>query len=262
VSTATVHLRFYAELGDLLSSERRGKEFAHACAAGSSVKDVVESLGVPHTEVDLLLLNGVSVGLAERVADGDRVSVYPVFEALDIASATLVRPVPLRSVRFAADAHLGKLAGYLRLCGFDTLYRKDWADDELAKVATNEHRLLLTGDRGVLMRSVVTHGYLVRSQIPRVQLGEVLERFDLWGAVKPLSRCSLCNGAVTPVAGETVVGLLRPGTAENYREFCRCETCGQVYWQGAHYESLLRLFDRGGRARGEEAPPDEERDAH
>jgi uncharacterized protein len=262
VHTATVHLRFYAELGDLLSPERRGTEFAHVCATGSSVKDVIESLGVPHTEVDLLLVNGASAPLTERLEDGDRVSVYPVFEALDIAAATLVRPVPLRHMRFAADVHLGRLAGYLRLGGFDSSYRNDWADKELADVASSEHRVLLTRDRGLLMRAVVTHGYLVRSQAPRAQLREVLERFDLWGSVAPFSRCSLCNGMVAPVAKKEVEGLLRPRTAESFHEFWRCQDCGQVYWRGAHYESLLRLFDWDGRAGACETPTGKERDAH
>lgn len=260
--TATVRLRFYAELGDLLSPERRGREFAHVCSGGSSVKDVVESLGVPHTEVDLILVNGVSVGLAERLTNGDRVSVYPMFEALDITSTTRVRPVPLRVTRFAVDIHLGKLAGYLRLCGFDTIYRSDWQDHEIAEVATSEQRVLLTRDRGLLKHSVVTHGYLVRSQAPRVQLREVLGRFDLWGGVAPFSRCSLCNGAVTPVAKEAVADVLPPRTAENFHEFWRCRDCGQVYWQGAHYRSLLGLFIRCGSVGGGWPPAGEERNAH
>lgn len=245
VRTAVVHLRFYAELGDLLPPERRGREFAHVCAGGSSVKDVVESLGVPHTEVDLLLVNGISVGFAERLAEGDRVSVYPVFEAIDISSATRVRPAPLRVTRFAVDAHLGRLAGYLRLCGLDTLYRRDWQADELVKVARSG-RVLLTRDRGLLKRAAVTHGYLVASQTPRVQLREVLERFDLWGGLRPFTRCSLCNGVVTPVAKDSVVHLLQARTATGFQEFWRCGDCGQVYWRGAHYQSLLELFTRAG----------------
>lgn len=242
---ATVHIRFYAELGDLLPADRRGREFVHHVAAGGSVKDLVEGLGVPHTEVDLILVNGQSVGFEYRISDGDRVSVYPVFEALDITSATLVRPHPLRDVRFVADVHLGRLAGYLRLAGFDTLYQNDWDDQDLAQIAVEQRRVLLTRDRGLLMRATITHGYLVRHTSPREQLTEVLERFDLWGALRPFTRCSLCNGPVEPVAKSEVVGVLPPQTARHCEEFWRCTGCAQVYWKGAHHRSLQRLFTPG-----------------
>ncbi len=241
-------LRFYAELGDLLAKERRGREFEHTCAAGGSVKDVIEGLGVPHTEVDLILVNGRSVDFGHGVQDGDRVSVYPVFEALDISPVLALRPEPLRVSRFIVDVHLGRLARYLRLAGFDTLYRNDWDDEGLAQLSVGERRILLTRNRGLLMRSVVTHGYLVRDNRPRPQLKEVLERFDLWGAVAPFTRCSVCNGLVRPVPKAEVAVGLPERTAEHYQEFWRCTGCGRVYWQGVHYRSLSPLFSRPGSA--------------
>lgn len=237
-----VHIRFYAELGDLLPPERQGREFACCFPAGGSVKDLIEGLGVPHTEVDLILVDGRSVGFNYHVRDGERVSVYPVFEAFDISSVTLVRAQPLRQIRFAADVHLGRLTGYLRLAGFDTLYRNDWEDRELAETAREEQRVILTRDRGLLMRAAVTHGYLVRGTTPRAQFIEVLERFDLRGSLRPLSRCSLCNGEVAPVAKELVAEQLQPRTARHYREFWRCSRCGRIYWRGSHYRSLQELF--------------------
>ena len=245
-----MRLRFYAELGDLLTRERRGREFAHECAAGSSVKDLIEGLGVPHTEVDLVLVNGRSVDFAHHIQDGDRVSVYPVFEALDISPVVSLRPKPLRVTRFVADVHLGRLAGYLRLCGFDTLYRTEWADRELAETAAADRRILLTCDRGLLMRSIVTHGYLVRDRQPRAQLREVMDRFDLWRSLLPLTRCSVCNGLVGLVAKAEVLSRLSPRTAAHYEEFWRCAGCGRVYWKGAHYRSLSALFSDGGAASG------------
>ena len=261
VRTATVQLRFYAELGDFLSPESRGREFTHACAAGTSVKDVIEGLGVPHTEVDLVLVNGASVDFAQQLVDGDRVSVYPVFEGLDISAVTAVRPAALRVTRFAADVHLGKLAGYLRLCGFDTVYDKAWKDRDLAEVAVAEHRILLTRDRGLLKRAIVTHGYLVRSTDSRRQLAEVLGRFDLWARLRPFRLCSLCNGAVRPVAKELVAAQLPPRTAARFQEYWRCDGCGQIYWRGAHYRSLLRLFSRTGSVASGETPTSEQRDS-
>jgi uncharacterized protein with PIN domain len=182
------------------------------------------------------------VDFGHRIEEGDRVSVYPVFEALDISPVTAVRPLPLRVVRFAADVHLGKLAGYLRLAGFDTLYRNDWEDRDLADTAAGERRILLTRDRGLLMRAVVTHGYLVRSTRPRAQLTEVLEHFDLWGLLRPFTRCSVCNAPVEGVPKAEIAGALPPLTAAHYKDFWRCTGCGRLYWRGAHHRSLLALL--------------------
>ena len=244
LTMATIYVRLYAELGDLLPAKLRGREFAHAFPAGGAVKDLVEGLGVPHTEVDLILVNGTSVDLAHHLRDGDRVSVYPVFEALDISHVTRVRSEPLRQVLFAADVHLGKLAGYLRLAGFDTVYRNDWDDSDLIETALREHRVIVTRDRGLLKRAAVTHGYLVRETMPRAQLREVLSRFDLWEALRPLSRCSVCNSLVEAVDADMVKGAVPLGTARSFKEFWRCTGCGKVYWRGAHYRSLETLLRR------------------
>ena len=237
-----VLVRFYAELGDLLPPEKRGREFEHVFPVGGAVKDLVEGLGVPHTEVDLILVDGRSVDFTHRVGWGERISVYPVFEALDISPVTRLRPRPLRQVRFAADVHLGRLAGYLRLAGFDTCYRNDWADEELVECAVQEGRIILTRDRGVLMRAAVTHGYLVRSSSPRRQLAEVLDRFDLRRSLAPFTRCSVCNSVVERVDKQAVASELPPRTARHYEEFWRCNGCGRIYWKGAHYRSLEQLF--------------------
>jgi uncharacterized protein len=239
--TGTIHIRFYAELGDLLSPEWRGRDVERTFARGQTVKDLIEASGVPHTEVDLVLVGGRSVDFGYRLQDGDRVSVYPVFEALDISSVTQVRPRPLRRTRFIADVHLGRLVRYLRLLGFDTLYRNDWADAELVERAAREQRIVLTRDRGLLKRAAVDHGYLVRETDPRKQLDEVIERFDLRGAIEPFTRCPVCNGTVEPVDKEEVLGRLLTRTARYYEEFWRCGECGRLYWKGGHYRSLRAL---------------------
>ncbi|MCW5852583.1 MAG: Mut7-C ubiquitin/RNAse domain-containing protein [Anaerolineae bacterium] len=235
--------RFYAELNDFLPPSRR-QEFAYEFQGRGSVKDLIEALGVPHPEVDLILVNGVSVDFGCLVQDGDRVSVYPVFESLAIEPAVRLRPHPLREPRFVLDVHLGKLTTYLRLLGFDTLYRNDYADPELARISSEEGRLLLTRDRGLLKRGVVSHGYYVRATEPLAQLLEVLRRFDLFEAIQPFHRCVRCNGAVEPVAKEAVLEFLLPKTRLYYDEFYRCVECGRIYWRGSHYERMQRLVDR------------------
>jgi uncharacterized protein with PIN domain len=239
--TGTIHIRFYAELGDVLPAEWRARDVERAYAPGQTVKDLIEAMGVPHTEVDLILVGGRSVDFRCQLQDGDRISVYPVFEALDISAASLVRPFPLRCTRFVADVHLGRLARYLRLLGFDTVYRNDWTDDHLVEAALSDLRIILTRDRGLLKRSAVDHGYLLRHTDPTGQLAEVVERFDLGDSLRPLTRCPVCNGIVGQVAKEEIIGRLPPRTAQYYDEFWRCEECGRLYWKGGHHRSLEAL---------------------
>ena len=238
-----VVVRFYAELNDFLPRERRQVPFAHTFAGRRSVKDLIEALGVPHTEVDLILVKGASVDFSYLPQDGDQISVYPVFEAVDITPLVRLRPRPLREPKFVLDTHLGKLASHLRLMGFDTLYQNDFADEALARVSEAEKRILLTKDRGLLKRRQVTHGYLVRGTDPELQLREVLSRFDLFDAVRPFTRCLNCNGNLEPVDKAAVAELLPADVAENGSEFRRCAGCGKVYWRGSHYAHLSHFVE-------------------
>jgi uncharacterized protein with PIN domain/sulfur carrier protein ThiS len=245
----TVHIRFYAELGDLLPPEWRAKEVARTFARGQTVKDLIEAMGVPHTEVDLVLVDGRSVAFDHQLSEGERVSVYPMFEALDISAVSRVRPRPLRVTRFIADVHLGRLVRYLRILGFDTVYRKEWRDKELVDTAVREHRIVLTRDRGLLKRAALDHGYLVRRTEPRAQLTEIIERFDLSRSLRPFSRCPMCNGTVWPVEKGEVAARLPVRTAQHYDEFWRCEQCGHLYWKGGHFRSLqILVASTGGNA--------------
>jgi hypothetical protein len=234
--------RFYAELNDFLPPPRRFVAFRESFEVSGSVKDMIESLGVPHTEVDLILANGESVDFSYLVRDGDRISVYPVFESIDITPLLRVRPRPLRQTRFVLDIHLGRLANYLRMLGFDALYRNDYRDEELARVSREEERILLTRDRNLLKRRAVEHGYCVRETRPRRQLLEVLERFDLRGSVAAFTRCLRCNGLLEPVAKEEIAGQLPPRTSEHYQDFRQCASCGQVYWKGSHYQRMQQFI--------------------
>jgi uncharacterized protein with PIN domain len=225
--------RFYAELNDFLPAERRFTEFAYDFLDVAAVKDRIESFGVPHVEVDLILVNGESAGFDYRVTDGDRISVYPVFEALDIAGVSRLRPEPLREPCFVLDTHLGKLAAFLRMTGFDTLYRNCFTDSELAAVSSTERRILLTRDVGLLKRGEVTHGYFVRETGPRRQLARL---------VRPFTRCMRCNHPLAAVSKDEVKPLLPPRTAEIYDEFQRCTRCRRVYWKGGHHRRMEALI--------------------
>jgi uncharacterized protein with PIN domain len=206
-----------------------------------SVKDMIEACGVPHTEVDLIIADGRSVDFSYLVGGGDLISVFPVFESLDITPIVKVRPEPLRHPGFVADTHLGRLARLLRLVGFDTLYERDLDDAGLVRIATDEQRTILTRDVGLLKRSAVTHGFYVRATNPKEQLIEIVRRFHLANRIDPFTRCVTCNGVLNPVAKETIAHRLPPGTRRHIDEFRICSSCDKIYWRGAHYAELQRI---------------------
>ena len=233
-----VYLRFYEELNDFLPPHRRKMEFVRSLAEPTTVKDLIEGCRVPHTEVDLILVNSHPVNFDRIVRHGDKVSVYPVFESLDISVVSRLQERPLRNPRFLADVNLGKLARYLRMAGFDTAYRNDADDPELIEQMHREDRALLTRDRRLLMRRAVQKGYLVRSDWAADQLSEVLRRFDLQGAVRPFTRCLHCNGGLERVNKREILERLKPLTKRYYDTFSRCTGCGRIYWKGSHMEQL------------------------
>jgi hypothetical protein len=237
----SVTIRFYEELNAFLPPQTRRQPFAVGIPQGCTVKALIENLGIPHTEVDLVLANGESVDFAYRPAEGDRISVYPKFESWDIGELSRVRPMPLREVRFALDVHLGRLARLLRMFGFDSFYRNSLDDEVLVGVARLEKRIVLTRDRGLLKRRNVTHGYCVRSLFPHEQLGEVLRRFDLPGLVRLGSRCVECNVPLERVPKEAVISRLPPAVAQEYAEFSMCPECKRVFWRGSHWQRMEEL---------------------
>jgi uncharacterized protein with PIN domain/sulfur carrier protein ThiS len=237
----SITVRCYAELNDFLPPAVRQQAIPIVLSSPTTVKDLLEGLGIPHTEIDLILVNGQSVDFSYRPGDGDYISVYPVFETLDISTVTRLRPKPLRVPRFVADVHLGRMATYLRLLGFDTAYQRDSDDSTLAAQAAAEHRILLTRDRELLKRRVVTHGYFVRSQEPYEQVREVLLRFDLWSSAQPFTRCLRCNGTLRAIPKETVAHRLPPRSHAYAHQCWQCTHCGHVYWDGTHYQRLTAL---------------------
>lgn len=242
----TALFRFYAELNDFLPQERRGRDVPYRFTVPPTVMDAIEHFGVPHTEVELIVCAGEVVASSYRLRDGDRFSVFPVFESFDVSALCGRRP--LREVRFIADANLGALARYLRLAGFDTLYDPGWSDAELAALSADEQRVLLTRDVGVLKRNVVTRGYFVRATAPEQQLAEVLRRFDLTQVLAPGTRCSRCNAILRSARRAEVYDRVPAGTLARYERFQVCDSCERVYWAGAQYERLSALIERARRA--------------
>jgi uncharacterized protein with PIN domain len=238
LASSRANFRFYAELNDHLALEQRYRDLEKALLVPASVKDAIESFGVPHTEVDLVLVNGESSSFSRLIQDGDRVAVYPVFEGLDITPLLRLRPLPLREPRFVLDVHLGRLAAYLRMLGLDAAYRNSAADPELVRQSIDERRILLTRDRGLLKHSALTHGYWLRGTDSRRQVAEVVRRFDLARSIQPFTRCMACNEPLRAATREEVRGRVPSRIAEIHHDFLQCLGCGRVYWRGTHYERM------------------------
>jgi uncharacterized protein with PIN domain len=238
---AEAEFRFYEELNDFLPEGQRKRAFTRAFDGTPGVKDVIESIGVPHTEIDLILVDGESVRFSHRLRGGERVAVYPMFERFDVRPLYRLRPRPLRRTRFVADVHLGALARGLRLLGFDTLYERHCDDADLAALSARERRILLTRDVGLLKRGVVTRGHWVRATDPQRQIEEVVRAFSVERDIEPFTRCTICNGELAPIERAAVADRVPPRVYARFRRFMECGGCGRVYWRGSHFERLERL---------------------
>lgn len=230
--------RFYHELNDFLPKEQRGQTFLYRFNGNPGIKDPIEVFGVPHTEVNLIIINDEPVGFGYKLQNADRVAVYPVCVGIDTIITTATLREPPQTIAFVADVNVGKLARLLRLLGFDTLFANSFSDKEIVELAASEQRIILTRDRRLLYAKAVSHGYWVRSVIPQQQLGEVVGRFDLVSRIRPFYRCTSCNGVVESIEKQQVLHLLEPKTKKYYTLFYRCRDCGKVYWEGSHIDNI------------------------
>lgn len=243
MAPVTATFRFYEELNDFLARPLRRRAFSCVCAHCATTKHMIEALGVPHTEVELIIVNGESVGFDHVIAEGDRIAVYPKFEALDVTPLVRVREKPLRTVRFIADAHLGGLAHLLRLAGFDTLYDNHFADEAIEALASSEARIVLTRDRELLKRRTITHGCYVRSLKPEAQLHELFDRLDLAGSAQPFRLCLSCNVPLHGIAREEAAARVPAGVLERHARFVTCDVCRRIFWEGSHWKRMRGLVD-------------------
>jgi len=239
----TATFRFYEELNDFLAPERRGREFASPCARAATTKHMIEALGVPHTEVELVLVNGESVGFGSLLRDGDRVAVYPKFEAFDVTPLLRVREHALREPRFVADAHLGGLARLLRMMGFDTLYDNHFRDEEIERIAGMQERIVLTRDRELLKRHGITHGCYIHALGSGPQLREIIDRLDLARTSRPFTLCLNCNTPLRAIDKALVASTLPPNVRERYERFSVCDVCRRVFWEGSHWQRMRAMVD-------------------
>jgi len=242
VNTMKADLRFHADLKNFLDKPARSSgRVTHFFNAPGSVKDAIESHGIPHTEVARILVDRRSVGFSYQVIDGDQIDVYSVSELLDVDPAGTLCPAAPNPVRFVLDGHLRRLSHYLRLIGFDTVCEAGWNDDDLVSIQTREDRILLTRDVGLLKRSAVVRGSYIRATDPHRQLVEVVRRFHLARRLDPFTRCLECNGVLSVVDKDEVAGNLPPKTRELFDDYVMCPGCRRVYWRGSHFARLTRI---------------------
>ncbi len=239
-----VSVRFYGEINEFLPLARRERAFEHTVEGTPSMKDVIEALGPPHTEVGAIVVNGAPVPFTYLAHEGDEIAVYAVSVAGDFPPNQRVDPPIPADPRFVLDVHLGRLAAYLRMLGFDTRYENFCDDDVLARISAEEARILLTRDVGLLKRGVVTLGYFVRATQPEAQIAEIISRWRLLDKIEPFARCMRCNGLLAPVSKDDVADQLPTNVRADYDEFRRCQSCGQVYWRGTHFQRMQALIAR------------------
>ena len=233
--------RFYEELNDFLPKHRRKTDFEAKFKGKRSIKDMIEALGVPHTEIDLILVNGNSVDFNYILQDEDRVSVYPVFESLNITNVTQLRKIPLRRNKFIADINLGDIVKYMRVLGLDLYYDPLLSTREIIEISKRENRVILTKSRKLLKLKDVTHGIFIRPGTTTEQIRQIIDRLDIKDNIKPFSRCLRCNTLLNIVLKEKILDRIPPKTKEFCDEYVQCQSCDKIYWKGTHFMNMKKV---------------------
>jgi len=244
---ARTTLRCYAELNARLPARWRQRDMPVDFTPPLTVAQLLTALGIPATDIELILVDGTSADLDASVPDGALISLYPVFERFDVSSLVRLRDAPLRAPRFLCDSHLGKLGRRLRLLGFDTLLAQDITgqdpgDDALAQIAHAQRRILLTRDRGLLARPDLTHALEIPQAPLEAQLRDLIERLQLRDCAAPFTRCTCCNASIESADPDELSGL-PAGVLRRQTRFWRCPGCGRIYWEGSHHRRLRALVD-------------------
>lgn len=223
--------KFHGCLTDFLEPEKQDRAISYAFRDHPGIKDPVESLGIPHSEVGKITVNGQQVNFSYQLQAHDQVEVYPLLPG---------KPASAEDACFIVDVNLGKLTRWLRLLGFDTLWRNNLKDREIVDIATSRRRIILTRDRRLLFHREIRQGYWIRTVEPFEQIVEVLDRLVLWDYIRPFLRCTDCNGLIQVIGKEKIKHKLEPLTNKYYDDFYQCTACGKIYWRGSHYENLLK----------------------
>ncbi len=232
--SSTAKFSIHGELASLLPPKLRAGAFDYTCARAATLKNAIESLGIPHTEVGSVTVNGAPATLGRAVREGDAIEIHPW------VTGTAASPEGER--RFLADAHLGGLARFLRLLGFDTSHENALADADIRSLALDERRIVLTRDRELLKRSDVPYGCLVRTLRAEEQLREVAVRYALAPTARPFTLCLRCNFPLDVIDRSAIEHRLPEKVRALHRNFRHCRSCDRIYWPGTHYEHMRTVL--------------------
>ena len=239
----TIHLRFYEELNDFLPEEKRKVRFIHTIPIRTSIKDLIESFNIPHTQVSMILVNDEQKDFSYLVDDNDRISVYPFFHSFNVTSVSRIHHNIPKKIRFIADQHLGNLARYLRLCGIDTEFNECFHGHELVEIANKGDRILLTKSHNILKRNDLKFGYFVYASDPEEQLDEVILQYNLKDGIELFSRCLKCNTLLIPIDKSEIEDRLPEKVRKLHDNFTYCKKCDKIYWQGSHYQKMKQKIN-------------------
>ena len=240
----TATFRFYAELNDLLPRRRRQADFQAPFKDKISVKDMIESFGVPHTEVDLILANGKSVEFSYTVEDGDCISVYPIFETLNIRNSTRLRRAPLRRTRFIADRNIGVIVRLMRTLGFDVYFDPILSSREIIEVSNRDKRIILTRSRNLLKFKDITHAILIQPASSLEEVRRIVRSLDIRDQAKPFSRCPQCNDLLTDIDKEDALNRIPVKTRRLHDTYFQCPSSGKLYWSGTRIIRMKKAVDK------------------
>jgi uncharacterized protein with PIN domain len=240
----SIQIRIYEELNRYLPSDKRKTWFSFLLERPTSINNLLESIGIPLGEIDLILVNGRSVSPAYVLNGNEHLSVFPKFERFNIRELTKVRDAPLRTPKFICDSHLGKLCKYLRMLGFDTLFAANINIGEMINISLEQKRIILSRNLRLIKHHSVTRSYWVKSFDALQQTQNVIENLDLADLISPLSRCLICNGILVKTEKERISNQLEEGTKKDFQEFYVCSSCNKVYWKGSHYQNMLAMISK------------------
>ncbi len=238
-----IFLILHGDLVDLLPKNRRHRTIRLILDRRASIKDIIESQTIPHTEIGRMEMEGRQLSFRHIGENGERIHLHPFSRHTPLTTATVLRPEPLENIAFMCDSTVSRLGRHMRMAGLDTANAPEASLVEVGSQASAAGRILVSRNRDLLKCRTVNFGQLIRSVHHRLQLREVFVRFRPENLIAPFSRCLVCNSTLVAVDKEEILHLLEPLTRKYYHSFKKCSACNKIYWHGSHIvrmEQLLR----------------------
>lgn len=238
-----IQIKFERFFDFFLAKERQGGDwFDYPLTRRSNVKDIIESLGVPHTEIGQLYFNNTNIDFQYIPVSEGRLKVCSVSQPFGVLSPSYLRPEPLKKIKFIADVNVIKLGRLMRLTGFDVAYSPSYSDSVIADIAFHEKRIVLSRDTMLFKRKKIVFGKRIRADLPYEQFGEVMDFFGIADSIEFFSRCANCNIRLESVDKKDIMHRLEPKTKKYFHVFFQCPECRNIFWRGSHYENLREIF--------------------